>query len=82
MLYHGFYVDFVPVINIPRVNEKGGILFCSGFEIKIYSDSERKNPVDGFYAAEGFEIVSATLDEAEQFAKDVIDIEQKSVFSK
>ena len=42
---------------------------------------EMKNPVEIFYAAEGFEIPSATLENAEQFAKDVIDIEQKKYFA-
>ncbi len=80
MLYHGFYIDFIPTINILRENKEGKVVYCKGYEIRIYSDSKKKNPVDGFYAAEGFEIVSATLDEAEQFAKDVIDIEQKKTF--
>lgn len=77
MLYHGFYVKFTPVKNILREDKDGEILFCRGYKIGIFSDKEMKNPVDGFYAAEGFEISAATLDDAEQFAKDVIDIEQK-----
>ncbi len=77
MLYHGFYVEFIPTVNIPREDKNGEVLFCRGYEIKIFSDKEMKNPIDGFYAAEGFEITAATLDEAKQFAKDVIDIEQK-----
>ena len=80
MLYHGFYVEFTPVINIPREDKHGDIVFCNGFEIRIFSDSENEIPIDGFYAAEGYEIISATLGEAEQFAKDVIDLEQKKYF--
>ena len=52
-------------------------MYCSGYEIRIFSDLEKKCPVNVFYAAEGFEIISAVIDEAEQFAKDVINIEQK-----
>lgn len=80
MLYHGFYVDFIPTINIPRENKDRQMIYCKGYEVRIYLDSKKKNPVDGFYAAEGFEIVSAELVEAEQFAKDVIDVEQKKYF--
>lgn len=80
MLYHGFYVEFIPMINIPRENKDGQMVYCKGYEVRIYLDSKKKNPIDGFYAAEGFEIVSATLYEAEQFAKDVIDVEQKKYF--
>lgn len=80
MLYHGFYVEFIPMINIPREDKDKKIAYCNGYEIRIYADYEKKNPVDCFYAAEGFEIVSAEIVEAEQFAKDVIDVEQKKYF--
>lgn len=78
MLYHGFYVEFVPVINIPREDKNGSIVYCDGYEIRIFSDLDKRCPVNVFYAAEGFEIISAVIDEAEQFAKDVINIEQKN----
>ena len=77
MLYHGFYVEFIPTINIPREDKNGDVVYCNGYEIKIFSDSDKRCPINAFYAAEGFEIVSAVIDEAEQFAKDVINIEQK-----
>lgn len=78
MLYHGFYVEFIPTINIPR-EDKNGVVYCSGYEIRIFPDSESKCPINAFYAAEGFEIASAEISEAEQFAKDIIDIEQKNL---
>lgn len=53
-------------------------MYCRGYEIRIYSDSKKENVV-GFYAAKGFEIVSAVIEDSEHFAKDVIDIEQKNV---
>lgn len=81
MLYHGFYVKFVPMEEISREDNDGKIVFCYGYEIYIFSDSEMKTPAEVFYAAEGFEITSATLENAEQFAKDVIDIEQKKYFA-
>ncbi len=80
MLYHGFYVEFIPMINIPRECKSGEIAYCNGYKIGIYADNEKNNPVDCFYAAEGFEIVSAEIVEAEQFARDVIDVEQKKYF--
>ena len=81
MLYHGFYVKFVPTEKIPHEDNDGEIVFCRGYKIFIFADKEMKNPVEIFYAAEGFEIPSATLENAEQFAKDVIDIEQKKYFA-
>ncbi len=80
MLYHGYYADFIPVTNIPREDKSGMILSCRGYEIRIYSDIERKYPVDKFYAAEGFEIISVDINEAKQFTKDVIDVEEKIYF--
>lgn len=81
MLYHGFYVEFVPMTNIPKEDRNGEIVCSDGYEITIYSDVDKTNPVNKFYAAEGFEILSAALEEAEQFAKDVIDLEQKMTIS-
>ena len=77
MLYHGFYIEIAPAENIPRENVFGDIVLCRGYEIRIFTDSEKDVPINSFYAAVGFEILSDTLDDAEQFAKDVIDLEQK-----
>ena len=77
MLYHGFFIEISPAENIPRENSFGDIVFCRGYEIRIFSDSEQNIPINSFYAAVGFEILSDTLEDAEQFAKDVIDLEQK-----
>lgn len=77
MLYHGFYVKFTPLENIQREKKDGSIAFCSGFQIEIFSDSSEKIPLDAFTAAIGFEILNNSVQDAEQFAKDVIDSEEK-----
>lgn len=81
MLYHGFFVEFVAMTNIPKEDKNDGKVRSDGYEITVYSDAEKTNPVNKFYAAEGFEILSAALEDAEQFAKDVIDLEQKMIVS-
>ena len=77
MLYHGFYVKFTPLENIQREKKDGSIAFCSGFQIEIFSDSSEEIPVDAFTAAVGFEILNNSVEDAEEFAKDVIDSEEK-----
>ena len=77
MLYHGFYVKITPLKNIQRVKKDGSITLCDGFQIEIFSDCSEEIPVDVFMAAVGFEILSNSVQDAEQFAKDVIDSEEK-----
>ena len=77
MLYHGFYVKFTPLENIQREKKDGSIALCDGFQIEIFSDSSEEIPVDAFTAAVGFEILINSVQDAEQFAKDVIDSEDK-----
>ncbi|WP_337484818.1 hypothetical protein [Porcipelethomonas sp.] len=45
--------------------------------VPIFSDSSEEIPVDAFTAAVGFEILNNSVQDAEQFAKDVIDSEEK-----
>ena len=73
MLYHGFYVKFTSLENIQREKKDGSIDLCGGFQIEIFSDSS----VDAFTAAVGFEILNNSVQDVKQFAKDVIDSEEK-----
>ena len=80
MLYHGFYVKFTPLKNIQREKKDGNIALCDGIQIEIFSDSSEEMTVDAFTAAVGFEILNNSVQDAEQFAKDVIDSEEKEYF--
>ncbi len=77
MLYHGFYVKITPLENIQGEKKDGSITACNGFQIEIFSDRSENIPVDVFTAAVGFEILTDSITNAEQFAKDVIDSEEK-----
>ncbi len=77
MLYHGFYVKITPLENIQGEKKDGSITVCNGFQIEIFSDSSEDIPVDVFTAAVGFEILKDSITDAEQFAKDVINSEEK-----
>lgn len=78
MLYHGFYVKITSLEKIQREKKDRGITLCDGFQIEIFSDSAEEIPVDIFTAAVGFEILNHSVQEAEQFAKDVIESEEKA----
>lgn len=76
MLYHGFYVKITPLKNI-RGREKTGVQCCNGFQIEIFSNQSEEVTVDVFTAAVGFEILKNSVCDAEQFAMDVIESEEK-----
>ena len=78
MLYHGFYVKITPLKKIRREKKDGSMAICDGFQIEIFSDRSEEIPVDVFMAAVGFEILGDSVQDAEQFAKDVIDSEEKA----
>ena len=77
MLYHGFYVKITPLENIQRERKDGNITNCKGFQIEIFSDQSEEVTVDVFTAAVGFEILKDSVSDAQQFAMDVIDSEEK-----
>lgn len=77
MLYHGFYVKITPLENIQRERKDGNITNCNGFQIEIFSGQSEEVTVDVFTAAVGFEILKNSVSDAEQFAMDVVDSEEK-----
>lgn len=80
MRYHGFYVKITPLKNIQREKKDGSIVWRDGFQIDIYSDAAENCRLDSFSAAVDFEILNDSLYDAEQFAKDVINCEEKEYF--
>ena len=77
MKYKGFFVKITPDNYLPRENENCEIVACEGFRIEVFADKSEKVEIDIFSAAVDFELVKNSLDEAEQFAKDYIDCEEK-----
>lgn len=73
MKYKGFFIKFTADNNLIRETQK----YCNGFIIEVFSDESKKYEIDIFSAAVGFEIRNNNLEEAEQFAKDYIDSEEK-----
>lgn len=77
MKYKGFFVKITPDNYLPREDEDGEIVACEGFTIEVFFDESEKVEIDVFSAAVDFELVKESLAEAEQFAKDYIDSEEK-----
>jgi len=77
MLYHGFYIKINPLNNIQREKKDGTVTECDGFQIEIFLDSSKEILLDSFTAAVGFEILKNDISDAEEFAKDVVEAEEK-----
>lgn len=77
MKYKGFFVKITPDNYLSRETEDGGIVACEGFRIEVFADESEEVGIDVFSAAVDFELVKNSLAEAEQFAKDYIDCEEK-----
>lgn len=77
MKYKGFFVKITPDNYLPRENEDGEIVACEGFKIEVFADESKNVEIDIFSAAVGFEMIKNSISEAEQFAKDYIDCEEK-----
>ena len=77
MKYKGFFVKITPDNYLPREDEDGEIVACEGFRIEVFADEFENVEIDIFTAAVDFELIKNSLDEAEQFAKDYIDCEEK-----
>lgn len=77
MRYKGFYIDITRSENIVRNDSSGNDVICKGYLFSVFTDEARREKFDEFSAAEGYEILSDDLSEAEQFAKDVVSCEDK-----
>lgn len=77
MKYKGFHVKITPDSNLLRENKDGNDVRCEGFTIEVFADESETLEIDIFSAAVDFELLENSLEEAEQFAKDYIDCEEK-----
>ena len=77
MKYRGFFVKITSDKNLLRENKNGEIVICEGFTIEVFVDESEEVGIDVFSAAVDLELVKNSLAEAEQFAKDYIDCEEK-----
>ncbi len=77
MKYNGFYVKISPYTDLHREDKDGNDICCKGFTIEVFADESEKLEIDVFSAAVDFELLKDSLEEAEQFAKDYVDCEEK-----
>ena len=79
MRYKGLYIEIIPDDNIIRSDSSGNDVVCRGFSFSVFSDETMTEKLDSFSAAVGFEILENSIEEAEQFAKDVVACEDKAL---
>ncbi|MDO4944164.1 MAG: hypothetical protein Q4E74_03070 [Ruminococcus sp.] len=77
MKYKGFYVKITPDTDLHREDTDGNDIRCKGFTIEVFVDESEKLEIDVFSVAVDFELLKDSFEEAEQFAKDYIDCEEK-----
>lgn len=77
MIYHGLYVKLSRNDNILREDKNGNQVACKGYLIEIFSNETEEIIIDLFNCAVGYEIMSDILEVAKEFARDVIDSEEK-----
>lgn len=77
MRYKGFFVKITSDADLQREDKDGNDIRCKGFTIEVFLDESEKLEIDVFSAAVDFELLKNSLEEAEQFAKDYIDCEEK-----
>ena len=77
MKYKGFYVKITPDTDLHREDKDGNDIRCEGFTIEVFADESEKLEIDVFSVAVDFELLKDSLEEAEQFAMDYIDCEEK-----
>ena len=79
MKYKGFYVKITPDTDLHREDKDGNDIRCEGFTIEVFADESEKLEIDVFSVAVDFELLKDSLEEAEQFAMDYIDCEEKEL---
>lgn len=70
-------MKITPDKNLLRENKNGEIVICKGFTIEVFVDESEEVGIDVFSAAVDFELLKNSIEEAEQFAKDYIDCDEK-----
>ena len=76
MLYHGFHIRITPC-HLKRTDDSEREVICKGYWFEVFAYEKMTIPLDVFGGAVGFELVEESMDEAEQFAMDVVDAEEK-----
>ena len=77
MKYKGFYVKITPDTDLHREDKDGNDIRCEGFTIEVFADEYEKLEIDVFSVEVDFELLKDSLEEAEHFAMDYIDCEEK-----
>ncbi|MBE6877495.1 MAG: hypothetical protein E7496_12450 [Ruminococcus sp.] len=78
MTYREFYIR-ITAQKIAKTAPDGNSALCNGFLIQICDSKDKNTVIDFFTAAAGFELLENSVAEAEQLAKDYINMEAKKL---
>ena len=70
-------MKITPDTDLHREDKDGNDIRCEGFTIEVFADESEKLEIDVFSVAVDFELLKDSLEEAERFAMDYIDCEEK-----
>lgn len=77
MKYKNFHFTTCQDTGIERVNKEGKTVTCDGYYFQILSDDNCEHQIDDFCGAVGFELPDMSQECADQFAREMIDIQLK-----
>ena len=78
MQYKGFEIEIVPSDRVIRWDKNGKMKVQNGFIIAIYADFERTKMIEKVSVCQGYELMNNTIEEALEFAQDLIECEMKA----
>ena len=70
------YIYITPC-HLKRLKDDENEIVCKGYWFEVFTDDKMLFPLDVFGGAVGFELLNDTENERVQYARDVIDAEEK-----
>ncbi len=77
MRYRGFFIEITEAADLEREDKDGNTVVCGGSYYRVCSDEDGENLIDDFCAAVEFELPDGSSENAELFAKEMVDSEYK-----
>ncbi|WP_124101277.1 hypothetical protein [Ruminococcus sp. Marseille-P6503] len=77
MNYRGLYISKCRDTGIEREDKNGNTVTAEGWFYQVFTDDSMAEEIDNFCGAVGYELSDDSEETAEQFARQVVDMEIK-----
>lgn len=77
MIYRGFQVSYKLTTKLSREDKNGETVTCIGYCFEVCATSNLEKMLDYFTGAKGFELTDISDEEAESFAREMVDVRYK-----